>query len=188
MCRFDTVSQQVFKTHLSLLERWKRVQLWHFLYEPFFRFTTGWTKMHLTFVLLSKVQPYLTARNCIVCTRGAPYFPNVMFFFYHGATAPVGQGLLLVEDSRSHSDTPHLVRLLWTSDQPDAEPSTWQRKTLTKDSNLCPGGIRTHNPSKRATADPQLRPRGHWERWTVMLGHTQTFQAWELVHLLRQLS
>ena len=27
--------------------------------------------------------------------------------------------------SRSHSwDTPHLVRLLWTSDQPDAEIST----------------------------------------------------------------
>jgi hypothetical protein len=25
-----------------------------------------------------------------------------------------------------------------------------------------PGGIRTHNPSKRATADPRLRPHGHW--------------------------
>ena len=27
-----------------------------------------------------------------------------------------------------------------------------------------PGGIRTHNPSKRTTADPRLRPRGHWDR------------------------
>jgi len=45
-------------------------------------------------------------------------------FFYNGATAPVGQGLLLIEDSRSHSDTPHSVVLLWTSDQPDAETST----------------------------------------------------------------
>jgi hypothetical protein len=27
-----------------------------------------------------------------------------------------------------------------------------------------PGGIRTHNPSKRAAADPRLRPRGHWDR------------------------
>ena len=27
-----------------------------------------------------------------------------------------------------------------------------------------PGGIRIHNPSKRAAADPRLRPRGHWDR------------------------
>ena len=27
-----------------------------------------------------------------------------------------------------------------------------------------PGGIRTHDPSKRAAADPRLRPRGHWDR------------------------
>jgi hypothetical protein len=27
-----------------------------------------------------------------------------------------------------------------------------------------PGGIRIHNPSKRAAADPRLRPRGHWNR------------------------
>jgi len=26
------------------------------------------------------------------------------------------------------------------------------------------GGIRTHNPSKRAAADPRLRPRGLWDR------------------------
>jgi hypothetical protein len=32
-----------------------------------------------------------------------------------------GLGLLIVEASRSHSDTPHSIGLLWTSDQPDAE-------------------------------------------------------------------
>jgi hypothetical protein len=26
-----------------------------------------------------------------------------------------------------------------------------------------PGGIRTHDPSKRAAADPRLRPRSHWD-------------------------
>jgi hypothetical protein len=26
------------------------------------------------------------------------------------------------------------------------------------------GGIRTHDPSKRAAADPRFRPRGHWDR------------------------
>ena len=29
-----------------------------------------------------------------------------------------------IEASRSHSDMPHSVRLLWMSDQPDAETST----------------------------------------------------------------
>ena len=32
----------------------------------------------------------------------------------------VGRGPLVIEASRSHSDTPHTVELLWTSDQPDA--------------------------------------------------------------------
>ena len=27
-----------------------------------------------------------------------------------------------------------------------------------------PGGIRTHNPSRRAAKDLRLRPRGHWDR------------------------
>jgi hypothetical protein len=36
----------------------------------------------------------------------------------------VSQGLLIVETSRSHSDTPHSVGLLWTSDQPVAETCT----------------------------------------------------------------
>jgi hypothetical protein len=44
----------------------------------------------------------------------------------------VGQGLLINEASRSHSGTPHAVGLLWTSDQPEAETSTWQHTTLKK--------------------------------------------------------
>jgi hypothetical protein len=31
----------------------------------------------------------------------------------------IGQGLLVIEASRSHSDTPHSVRLLWTGHQPN---------------------------------------------------------------------
>jgi len=48
----------------------------------------------------------------------------VHVIFYHGAAAPVGQGLRIFEDSQSHSDTSHSVGLLWTSNQPDAEIST----------------------------------------------------------------
>jgi hypothetical protein len=36
----------------------------------------------------------------------------------------VSQGLLIIEASRSHTDTPHSVGFLWTSDQPVAETST----------------------------------------------------------------
>jgi len=45
-------------------------------------------------------------------------------FFCHGARAPVGQDLHIVEDSRSHSDTPQWIGLPCTIDQPDAVTST----------------------------------------------------------------
>ena len=43
----------------------------------------------------------------------------------------VGQGLLTVEASRSHS-----VGLLWTGVQPDAKTSTWQHITLTTETSV----------------------------------------------------
>jgi hypothetical protein len=41
---------------------------------------------------------------------------------------------LIIEASWSHSDTPHSVGLLWTSDEPDAEAYTWQHT----DRHTCP--------------------------------------------------
>jgi len=58
---------------------------------------------------------------------------------------PVGQGLLIIEDSPSHSDTPHSVGLLRTSDQPMAQTSTWQHITITTD----------RHPSPRRVSNPQ---------------------------------
>ena len=63
---------------------------------------------------------------------------------------------LIIGTSRSHSDTPHSVGLLWTSGQPDAEISAWQQTTLARDIHA-PNGIRNRNPSKRVAADPRLR-------------------------------
>jgi len=37
---------------------------------------------------------------------------------------PVGLGLLIIEASRLHTDTPQSVGLLWMSDQSDAATST----------------------------------------------------------------
>jgi len=50
--------------------------------------------------------------------------PGVVMVFCMAQQLLVGQGLLIIEASRSHSDTPHSVGLLWTSDQPAAETST----------------------------------------------------------------
>ena len=80
-------------------------------------------------------------------------------FFFHSATAVVGQGLLIIEASRPHPDTPQSVRTLRTGDQPDTQTSTRQHTTLTRE-NHATGEIRTRNPSKRAALDSGLRPRG----------------------------
>jgi hypothetical protein len=77
----------------------------------------------------------LTFRTCVLChswwdTEFRPPPPM--------AQQPlVGQGLLIIEALRSHSDTPHSVGLLWTSDQPIAETSAWQHTTLTRHRHPC---------------------------------------------------
>jgi hypothetical protein len=38
----------------------------------------------------------------------------------------MGQGVLIIEASRTLSETPHSVGLLWTNDELVAETSTWQ--------------------------------------------------------------
>jgi hypothetical protein len=40
----------------------------------------------------------------------------------------------------------------------------WQNITLTADKHPCLRGIRTHDLSRQADADPRLIPRGQWDR------------------------
>ena len=75
--------------------------------------------------------------------------------------SPLGQGLLIIEASPSHSDTPHSVGLLRMSDQPDSANVTRQHATKETDIH---SGIWTRIPSKRVAADSRLRPRGRWNR------------------------
>jgi hypothetical protein len=60
---------------------------------------------------------------------------------------PVNHGVLIIEATLSHADTPHSVRLLWTGDQLDAE--TLYLKTLNAilDSLTFSGAIRDRSPS-----------------------------------------
>jgi metal-dependent hydrolase (beta-lactamase superfamily II) len=68
-------------------------------------------------------------------------------FFYHEATAPVGQGYLIIEDLWSHWHTSHSVGLLLMGDQPQSETSIWKHSKLTRENIHIPGGIRAQNPS-----------------------------------------
>ena len=54
------------------------------------------------------------------------------------------------------------------SDQLVAETFTWQHTILETDIHA-PGGIRTNNPSRRASANLRLRPRSHWDRQKLFL-------------------
>ena len=57
----------------------------------------------------------------------------------------LGQGLLIIETSRTHSDTPHSVGLLWTSDRPEAETSTWQHTI--RQASMPPAGFESSIPT-----------------------------------------
>jgi hypothetical protein len=50
-------------------------------------------------------------------------YPVIHAVFFMAQDLVVGQGLLIIEASQTHSDTSRSVRLLWTNDQPDAESS-----------------------------------------------------------------
>jgi len=63
----------------------------------------------------------------------------------NGGQPLVGQGLLIIDTSRSHSDTPHSVGFLWTSDQPDAETSTYN--THKRQTYLLPAGFEPTIPA-----------------------------------------
>ena len=83
----------------------------------------------------------------------------------------VGQCLLIIEVSRSHSDAPHSVALFRTSDQSDTKTSTLPHTTLTIDGIHACGGIRTRSASRRAAAatyiHTYLRLRGRWDRQEI---------------------
>jgi hypothetical protein len=67
----------------------------------------------------------------------------------------VGQGVIIIEASRSHSDTPQSVGLLWTSDQLHTKISTWQHYIHNTQTSMPQAGI---DPAIPATEQPQPQP------------------------------
>ena len=76
-----------------------------------------------------------------------------------------GHDLLILEVSRSRTTTRHSRqdssgRVISSSHRPLPDNTQHSQQT-----NIhAPGGIRTHNLSRRAAADLRLRPSGHWDR------------------------
>jgi hypothetical protein len=78
------------------------------------------------------------------------YRINYILIFCHGSTVTVGLGLLIVEVSITHSDTPHSVGLLSTSDQPISETNTLQHTTVSRDRHpRHPAGFELAIPDSR---------------------------------------
>jgi hypothetical protein len=51
---------------------------------------------------------------------------------------------------------------------PSQRPLPDNTNTVQETNIHAPGGIRTHNPSKRLAADLRLRPRDHWDRLNLV--------------------
>jgi len=64
---------------------------------------------------------------------------NTAAVLYPVAHQPtVAQGCLIDEATRTQSDAPHSLGLLWTGDQTDPDTCTEQHTALTRDRHSCP--------------------------------------------------
>ena len=100
---------------------------------------------------LDNWNPQLGNNSCILILS---LLLTYLLFFFMAQQSLVGKGLIIIEASRSHSDTPHSVgvlgRLIGPSQKPLPDKSQHSQKTCIH----APGGIRTRNPCKRAAVDP----------------------------------
>ena len=94
--------------------------------------------------------------SSLIRANSAAHLNYLDYFFSPGSTDLVGQDLLLVGVSRSHSDTPHSIQLLWKSDRTLAETSTWQHNVYNRDIVLQAG----FEPAIPASEGPQTHTLG----------------------------
>ena len=90
---------------------------------------------------------------------------SVCLFSAQQPPPPVDKGLLIHEVSISHTTTHDSGRTPldeWSAPSQRLLPDNTRQSQQT---NIhAPGGIRTHNLSRRAAADLRRRSRGHWDR------------------------
>jgi len=93
----------------------------------------------------------------------------------------VGQDLLIIEASQSHLDTSHSVGLLWTSDQPDADTSTWKHTTLKRNRHPFPPPSPGFDPTIPASEQPLIhafRQLGGWTRQNMNTAGFFSSKSW----------
>ena len=71
--------------------------------------------------------------------------------------------LITLNDTHTHTRCDSSGRVICPSQRPPPDKTQHLQE---REASMPPGGIRTHNPSKRAAADPRLRTRGHRDRHT----------------------
>jgi hypothetical protein len=126
--------------HLSYTGlHWKYSIAWYHHVDS--KYNTFFLHLHTAFLFL-----HLTAIYSLsYYTKKLPGMGATFLFIPYYTTssqAVLGRGRLFVEVSWLHSDAPHSVWLLWTSDQPDAQTSTWTaHNTHKRRTSMSPGGF-----------------------------------------------
>jgi hypothetical protein len=85
-----------------------------------------------------------------------PLILSIFVYFFPWRNSPQW-ARAFIEASRSHSGTPHSVRLFWTSESHVAETSTWQHTTVTTDRHLC--CRRDSNPQSQQASGRKPTPQ-----------------------------
>ena len=109
----------------------------------------------------TKVTCQLKHSPLFVCLFSWRY--NPLWLYFHSPVASFS--LLVFEVSRSHTTTRHSRqdssgRVISSSQRPLPDNTQHLQQTDIH----TPGGIPTHDLSKRAAENLRLRPRGHWDR------------------------
>ena len=94
------------------------------------------------FRLNSQFLSFVYWNNRYLFTDPCKIFKCTRWIFFFKVRQPiVGQGLLIVEVSRSHLDTPQSVRLFWTSYQPDTDLYHTTHDTHKRQTSMPPAGF-----------------------------------------------
>jgi hypothetical protein len=98
------------------------------------------------------------------------YFWKFMCFFGHNSpqSAMVSSFTRFLDHTQRRTAIGRTPLDEWSARHTDLYLTTQQSQQT---NNHAPGGIRTHNLSRRAAADLRLRPHGHWDRLRHLLTH-----------------
>jgi hypothetical protein len=112
---------------------------------------------------------YISPMKFHLVLRMNSYFFLDVHFFPTAQQPLVDKCLLIIEVSRFHSDTPHSDpsgRVISLTQRPLPDNTQQSQETDIH----ATGGNPTHDPNKRAAADPQIRPRRQWYRVWMCVG------------------